>query len=186
MAGVLDHVSARVASRAAEEVGPVATALGDYWPRAYRFAAMITRNDAEAADIAQEALLRAWHQAGTYDQSRGSFESWLWRIVLNTARDAGRAARRRHALWDRLRTLHSRTLPDAEEIALQRIDDDILRAEICRLPRQPRTIIALRFGGHLSYREIGAQIGVSEAAALMATRRALATLRAQLKAKEKF
>ena len=29
-----------------------------YWERAYRFAVMITRNDQESADIAQEALTK--------------------------------------------------------------------------------------------------------------------------------
>jgi DNA-directed RNA polymerase specialized sigma24 family protein len=48
----------------------------------------------------------------------------------------------------------------------------------------PRTLIALRFGAGLPYREIGKQMGLSEAAALMATRRALARLRKEIEPKE--
>ena len=153
--------------------------LEDYWPRAYRFAVMITGNDAEAKDIAQEALIKAWRQAGSYDPHRGTFDAWLWRIVLNVARDAGRAARRRMALWDRLRD-HQPSPVDVESLALDHIDDQALLAAVRRLPKRPRTLIALRFGAHLAYREIGGQMGLSEAATLMATRRALAALRRDL------
>jgi RNA polymerase sigma factor (sigma-70 family) len=67
---------------------------------------------------------------------------------------------------------------------LRRLDDARLLAAVRRLPKRPRTVIALRFGAQLSYREVGAQIGLSEAAALMATRRALARLRLLLQTEE--
>jgi hypothetical protein len=38
-----------------------------YWERAYRFAAMITRNQHESADIAQEALLKVLRQLDRFD-----------------------------------------------------------------------------------------------------------------------
>jgi RNA polymerase sigma-70 factor (ECF subfamily) len=156
-----------------------------YWDRAYRFAAMITRNDQESADIAQDALLKALRHLDSFDPEQGTFESWLWQIVLNAARDARRAGGRRQALFDRL-MLHRRgeADSDSEAIALRRLDDDHLLAAVRGLPTQPRTVIALRFGAGLSYREIGRQLGISEAAALMATRRALATLRRNITPKE--
>ena len=155
--------------------------VGAYWERAYRFAAMVTRNDQESADIAQDALLKVLRHIDRFDATQGSFESWLWRIVLNTARDAGRAAARRQALLDRLRS-HGRVgLPrDAEALALRRLDDSQLLAAVRRLPKHPRTVIALRFGAGLSYREVGRLMGISEAAALMATRRALSILRSAI------
>jgi DNA-directed RNA polymerase specialized sigma24 family protein len=45
-------------------------------------------------------------------------------------------------------------------------------------------VIALRFGAHLTYREIGEHLGMTEAAALMATRRALSALRKEIESKE--
>ena len=154
------------------------------WPRAYRFAAMITRNDQDAADIAQDALMRAWRAMDRYDPGQGSFESWLWRIVLNTARDAGRAAGRRRALWERIRDHQGEATAGVDELALARLADTDLLAAVRRLPKRSRTLLALRFGADLSYREIGVQLGLSEAAALMATRRALSALRRDLDLKE--
>jgi RNA polymerase sigma-70 factor, ECF subfamily len=159
--------------------------VGLYWERAYRFAAMITRSDQESADIAQEALLRVLRYMDRFDARQGDFESWLWRIVLNVARDAGRAAGRRQALLHRLRSAARVASPsDAEGLALRQLDDDQVLAAVRHLPKQPRTVIALRFGAGLSYREVGQHMGMSEAAALMATRRALSRLRRDITSKE--
>lgn len=156
-----------------------------YWERAYRFAAMITRNDQESADIAQEALTKVLGLIGRFDPDQGSFESWLWRIVLNVARDAGRAAGRRQALLERIQNFGiDLSVGDAEELALQHLSDEQVLVAVRRLPKRPRTVIAMRFGAHLTYREIGEQLGVSEAAALMTTRRALGALRRDIELKE--
>jgi len=153
-----------------------------YWDRAYRFAALVTRNDQESSDIAQEALLKVFRNADRFDPSKGPFESWLWQIVLNVARDAGRAASRRRSLLERLRRDQAtRGEADAGLLAIQRIGDRELVAAVRRLPKRPRTLIALRFGAELSYSEIGNQLGLSRPAAVMATRRALDLLRAQIK-----
>lgn len=149
-----------------------------FWARAHRFAAMVTRNDQDAADVAQEAMERVLRNLHRYSPAKGTFESWLWRIVVNTARDAGRASTRRIALIDRL-ARYQRTGPtqDAESLALDRISDAELLRAVRELKPRPRTLIALRFGAQMSFAEIGDQTGTTEAAALMATKRALASLR---------
>lgn len=46
-----------------------------------------------ADDVAQEALVRAWRHAPTFDARRGSVATWLLTITRNLAIDALRAAR---------------------------------------------------------------------------------------------
>ena len=155
--------------------------IARYRHRAYRFAALITRNDQESADIAQEALVKAYRKADRFDAGKASYESWLWQIVLNVARDAGRAASSRRSLLERLGQEHaSQGHDDAELLAIRRLSDKELVATVRRLPKRARTLIALRFGADLSFAEIGSQLGLSEAAAVMATRRALNVLRNQI------
>ena len=155
--------------------------IARYWVDAYRFAAMLAHDAQESQDIAQDALLLVVRKLDRFDPARGSFESWLWRIVLNVARDAGRASVRRASLFDRVqRDAWTAAGADVEDIALQNLGDAELLGAVRALNRRPRTLLALRFGARLSYPEIGAQLGISEAAAIMATRRALAHLRRKL------
>ncbi|HEV1996954.1 MAG TPA: sigma-70 family RNA polymerase sigma factor [Candidatus Dormibacteraeota bacterium] len=161
--------------RSADEV------VARYWEQAYRFAAMVAPTAHESQDIAQEALIVVVRRLTSFDPRRGAFDAWLWRIVLNIARDSGRASVRRASLWERLERDH-RVVEDAdvEDIVVRRLDDTRLLGAVHSLKPRPRTLVALRFGAQLSYPEIGAQLGISEAAAIMATRRALATLRTKL------
>ena len=68
--------------------------LAECGPLAYRVARGVLRNDADAEDVAQEALLRAYRR---YDRLRDGarFRGWLVRIVFRLALDRVRSAKRR-------------------------------------------------------------------------------------------
>jgi RNA polymerase sigma-70 factor (ECF subfamily) len=151
----------------------------EYAPRVYRFAAMLARDTAAAEDLAQEALLHAIRRLDQFDPARGSVNGWLWRIVANVAKDTRRLGARRHALWERL--AHGQPeVPSVEAQALARLRDAEVLAAVRRLRPRDRAAIALRFGAGLDYGEIAAVLRISPAAASLATRRALARLRARL------
>lgn len=151
-----------------------------YAPRVYRFAAMVAAGDVEAEDLAQDAMVRAIRNLGRFDASRGSVETWLWRIVVNAAIDAGRVSTRRRLLWERFRSQPT-IGENVEDLALMRITATELLAAVRRLRPRERGTIALRFGAGLGFAEVGAACGTSPAAATMAIRRALKTLRILLK-----
>ncbi len=154
----------------------------EYAPLVYRFSAMICRDLHQAEDLSQEALLRAMQALDRFDPARGSAEGWLWRIVVNLARDSGRAAGRWALAWDRLTargTAESWQEP-VESLVIRRLRDEELLEAVRTLPRRHRTLIGLRFGASLSYAEIGAQFGQNEDAVKQATYRALASLRRRL------
>jgi RNA polymerase sigma-70 factor (ECF subfamily) len=75
---------------------PMATAVfvRRFQRRLYGLALAIVGEDA-AADVAQEAFVRAWRHAGTYDVRRGSVPTWLLTITRNLALDHLRARRAR-------------------------------------------------------------------------------------------
>ena len=65
-------------------------------PLAFRVARGVLRNDADAEDVAQEALLRAHHRfEGLRERAR--FRAWLVRISFRMALDRLRAIKRRQA-----------------------------------------------------------------------------------------
>jgi RNA polymerase sigma-70 factor (ECF subfamily) len=143
---------------------------------------MVSRGDVAAEDLAQDALERAIRRLETFDPARGTVDAWLWRIVLNAAADAGRLARRRHLVVDRLRSLADRHLDTEPPPALPVENDDLLAA-IRVLGKRDRSIIALRFGANLDYAQVGVALGMTPAAAGVAGRRALTRLRRQLERK---
>jgi RNA polymerase sigma-70 factor (ECF subfamily) len=75
--------------------------LAECGPLAYRVARGVLRNDADAEDVAQEALLRAYRRFERL-RDRARFRGWLVRIAFRLAIDRGRSAKRREVretLW---------------------------------------------------------------------------------------
>jgi RNA polymerase sigma-70 factor (ECF subfamily) len=177
------------AAEAQAEANPVReitpeTLCASHSQRVCRFAAMVAGSDLEADDLAQDALLRAIRSLHHFDPGRGSLDSWLWRIVVNSARDAGRIQRRRLMLQERLRLLSAPPAPSAEAQALARIRDAELLFEIRRSPARDRALIALRYGAGLDHAEVARALGISAGAAARGTSRALSRLRRRLEARQ--
>ena len=63
--------------------------------RVYGLALSIVGDPLLAEDLAQEALTKAWRNAGTYDARRGAVATWLLTITRNLAIDALRLHRAR-------------------------------------------------------------------------------------------
>jgi RNA polymerase sigma factor (sigma-70 family) len=152
-----------------------------YAGRVFKFAQLVSADSNNAEDLAQDSLERAIRGLKTFDPAKGEVEGWLWRIVVNACRDAGRIAGRQRLVFE---SLADRWSVDEETVDLgaQPRTAEVLEAVRSLSPRH-RGVIALRYGADLNYRQIGRALGISEAAALMATRRALANLRTRLSQK---
>lgn len=151
-----------------------------YADKVARFASIAAGRDADPDDIAQEALLKAIRALDRFDPARGPYEAWIWRIVVNTARDATRKARLRELLEKRLPRADEAGVVDVEEAVIQRVSSAELYAAIGRLRPRDRELLALRFASDLSTAEVGQITGSSAETARRAIGRALERLRAQL------
>ena len=151
-----------------------------YGPSVCRFATLVAGTSVDADDLAQEALLRAVRAVGSYDPAKGSPEAWLWRIVVNAARDSARRRERARGLLERLMFAAPRESESVEAAVLARLRDADLHAQIRLLPHRDKTLLALRYGVGLDTAEVGAAVGLSPDSAGKAIRRALARLRARL------
>lgn len=150
-----------------------------YARRVHRFASAVAPPGHDPQDLAQEALVKALRSLHRFDPGQGSMEAWLWRIVANTAHDAGRFNGRVRVLVDRWRLEHDTGQEEAspEEVALRHLENGLLLSAVRRLPRRYRLIIALRFGAGLTFPEIAEALGTSRMAVQQAMRRALDKLR---------
>lgn len=149
-----------------------------YAARVHQFATMVASNDVEAEDLAQSALERALLGLSSFDPAKGEVEAWLWRIVVNVARDAGRAVKRRQLLLERLGRL--RGSPEALGDVPPGVDNEQLLSAVRALTPLQRSVVALRYGADLEYRAVGDALGISSGAAAVAAHRALKALRRKL------
>ena len=123
---------------------------------AYNLARWLTRNDHDAQDVAQEAMLRAFR---FFDGLRGEPRPWLLAIVRNTCFDWLRAHRPADlaAIEDGVEDVDVET---PETLAARNLDRRMLNEAIAALPIQFREVLILRELEDLSYREIARIAGV--------------------------
>jgi RNA polymerase sigma-70 factor, ECF subfamily len=129
-------------------------------PLAYRVALGVLRNPAEAEDVAQEALLRAYRK---FDRLRDAqrFRGWLVRVSFRLALDRTRSGRRRQVRETRWAQPDLRP-PErsVEEIAASRQFEERLGRALGGLPDRLRLVMLLTaIEGH-SIEEVAALLGV--------------------------
>ncbi|MGH7746692.1 MAG: RNA polymerase sigma factor [Candidatus Dormibacteria bacterium] len=146
----------------------------------YRFCLSQVREPFEAEDATADVFTAALK---AYDRVRpGAWVGyWLFRIAQNTVvSHHRRRARQSRMSW----LLGSRPPePDLQLEAGIRQELREVAAAIATMRRRDRTLIGLRLAAQLSYEEIAAVLGMNEAAAKMATHRALKALRQKLEAR---
>src|SRR5581483_8041583 len=123
---------------------------------AYNLARFLSRSPADAEDIVQDAMLRAFR---AFDGFRGGdAKPWLLTIVRNCWRSRFAAARRHpQAVLDDAMAADGGT-PEDQAIAAS--GRRRLRAMIDRLPQDYRETLILREMEDMSYAEIAAVTGV--------------------------
>jgi RNA polymerase sigma-70 factor (ECF subfamily) len=134
--------------------------LAECGPLAYRVARGVLRNDADAEDVAQEALLRAYRRFdGLRDAQR--FRGWLVRIVFRLALDRARAAKRREVRETEWARPARRPAPaTAEELAASSEFQAHFDRALDALPEKLRLVLLLAaMEGH-TLEEVAAMLGL--------------------------
>ena len=133
--------------------------------RAYSLALRLIGDREEAADLAQEAFVRAWQGLEQF-QGGSSFATWVYRLTTNVCIDYLRKKKRREAvepsvslddpdsgwaepfLWEQ----------DPQRLLEQSERGRALAQGLDRLPDWQREILVLRELSGLSYQEIGEKL----------------------------
>src|SRR5690242_17555578 len=98
------------------------------------------RDASEAEDVAQEAFVRVWRHAGSWQPGRARFDTWLHTIVLNLCRDR---LRRRREIVDSELPDASDPAPDAEQGLIETERGEAVAQAIAALPDRQREAILL-------------------------------------------
>jgi RNA polymerase sigma-70 factor (ECF subfamily) len=139
--------------------------------RIYAYVAYRIGDGPEAEDVTSTVVERALRYRGGFDPSRGDAFAWLFGIARRCIADARKAALRPEVVQD------EPVGRGPEELAPERLD---LRRALASLSDRDRELVALRYGGDLTAREIGHVVGMRTNAVEVALHRALMTLREEL------
>jgi RNA polymerase sigma factor (sigma-70 family) len=147
----------------------------------------ITRDVADAEDMLQETLLKAYVHIGRFE-GRSAFSSWLTRIAINSALMLSRKKRSRYLysldggvdgddfrLPEPTETAHN---PE-ESCILNAFGNECVRA-IRYLPPTLRVVVQIRYREDASVAQIAEMLGISESAVKSRLLRARLKIRAHL------
>ncbi len=180
----LDELLSRARQRDADALSELVQV---YSTRVYGLLFRLTGNRDVAEDLMQETFLRLLRTIEAYEHV-GRFESWLFRIAANLARDRARQrARRGEHLSidvpvtgeldaDRSRNERSGPHDQAERAESGRR----LTAALQKLPPADREMVLLRHYSELSFKEIAELLDIPLGTALARAHRALQRLRSEL------
>ncbi len=131
-----------------------------YKDKVYSIALRYAGDQALAMDIAQEAFLKLFSGIRGF-RGDSSFESWLYRLVVNSCLDQKRKTRRLAPLVDEfLDALRSPGASVLDQVLREELGSRV-REVVDSLPPEQRMVIVLRYTQGLSYDEIAAIIGCS-------------------------
>lgn len=150
----------------------------------YTLALRMTGNPEDAADLAQEAFLRAWRSLPSF-QGESSFSTWLYRLTSNLCIDFLRREKRRS-------TVAAVSLDAEEDAAPMEVPDhrftpegELERKELrtavgqalLKLSDEHRQVLVLRELDGLSYTEIAQRLELEEGTVKSRIARARLSLR---------
>ncbi len=147
-------------------------------PECYALALRLTGDPSDAADVVQDAYLRAFRAIARF-RADASVRTWLYRIVANCAANLlrGRPSAANVGLEEAVHLVDLRPERDPG-IAAERHAERVQVVEALRdLPFGLRAVIVLRDIYDLPHEAIAAELGISRAAAKVRLHRARRTLR---------
>lgn len=153
----------------------------------YNLCLRMTGNPEDAADMTQEAFLKAWRSLSSF-QFESSFSTWLYRLTTNTCLDYLRSLKRRPqcSLTVEDDDGEEQVLdvtdeaPTPEEALLSAEERSQLVHALSQLEASQRQIITLRVVNDLSYAEIAEILDVKEGTVKSRLARARDNLRKKL------
>jgi RNA polymerase sigma-70 factor (ECF subfamily) len=174
---------------AARDEDACADLVAEHQRMVYQLSLNLLGDHNEALDLSQEVFLRVFRTIHTF-RGHAALRTWIYRIVINQARNRQRWWRRRHRAQQVSLDQHIHDhgdLPEAgnggspDRALGQKQLADRIRVALDGLPFDQKTAIVLREVDGLSYEEIGFTLNVAVGTVKSRLARAREALRAQLR-----
>lgn len=146
---------------------------------AFRVALGILGDEDQAADVAQDAFLKAFRGLRGF-RGDASFKTWLLTITANEAKGVARKRTRRREISLETAAPVASPGPSPEEALQASQEKERVMAILQELPEKQRQAVTLRIFEGMSFREVGVVIGSSEGAARVNYHHGIRRLRERL------
>ena len=173
---------------AARDEDACAELVAEHQRMVYQLSLNLLSDHNEALDLSQEVFLRVFRTVQSF-RGQSSLRTWIYRIVVNQARNRQRWWRRRHRSQQVSLDQHIQDHGDLPEMVSsgpdrlvgQKLLGERIRQALDRLPFDQKTAIVLREIDGLSYEEIGFSLGIAVGTVKSRLARAREGLRAELR-----
>ena len=174
---------------AARDEYACAELVNEHQRMVYQLALNLLNDHNEALDLSQEVFLRVFRTIHAF-RGQSSLRTWIYRIVVNQARNRQRWWRRRHRAQQVSLDQHIQEHGDFPDQGDGQSPDRLLgqkrlaeriRVALSRLPFDQKTALLLREIDGLSYEEIGFSLGIAVGTVKSRLARAREGLRSQLR-----
>jgi RNA polymerase sigma-70 factor (ECF subfamily) len=147
---------------AAEAVGPCSAheLFERHKDRIYSIALRYSGSAEAAQDIAQDTFLKLFASVGNF-RGESTFETWLFRLVVNCCFDYRRKTKRLAPLVEGLLDFVRAPGRSALDEVMRREMSGQVKSAVDTLPHQQRMVVVLRYTEGLSYDQIAEVMGCS-------------------------
>jgi RNA polymerase sigma factor (sigma-70 family) len=134
---------------------------GHVYPIIIRIVYRITGREDVAEELCQEAFIKYYERVDAFPDIEQA-KYWLIRVAKNLALNSAKRSGRERRAYERIYYEPQHPLRTGEEEIIRKESEEAIQAALNRLPEKMRTVLVLKEYGQLSYKEIGAILGITE------------------------
>lgn len=120
----------------------------------YGTALRLTRNEKDAEDLVQDAMLKAFRFFHRFERGTNA-KAWMFKILMNTFANKYRKRQREREILDEVEAEANSTDADPESAIIGKLVSDHVREALESVPEEFRLAVILADLEDFSYREIG-------------------------------
>ena len=178
-----DDLSSQIIKAQAGDAEAFSEIYDAYAKKLFRYIRVKVQNQQQAEDVLQDVFVKIWRGLPTYQASKGSFNSWAYRVAGNAMNDFFRKAYRspEPAAMSEAMAYGSSDLQSEAKSMEKVLDSEFaltrLRSVLGEIPELYRQVLEFRFMQDLEIHEIGEILGKSNLAVRLLQHRALKKLK---------
>ena len=171
----------KVAKLAVTDEAAFTELYNEFFPVVYKYLLSKSRSGEMADEAVSRTFLNMYAHLGEYDESRGAFSTWLFRIAVNELRMIFRGQQRSlDTSWDEGFDPPTPEKESPETRFLKKEREKELHDALMRLPERERKILEMTYWLELSAEQIADELGMTKEAVWTSLSRSRKTLKKYL------